>query len=98
MMAGILPMLSKVGRQINRKCCHILLRATVVFLLVAASISSYFAASRNANQYSSYNDFDVRKVSSSYKGSYFWSRKSRLDNHLTSPLLNGSGNIGISLK
>ena len=62
MVAGIVPILSERDWRTNRLCCYILIRATIVFLLVAASIGCYFAASRTSNQYGTYNDFNVDNV------------------------------------
>ena len=59
MMAWIVPRFSKEDLRNNRLCFYMLLRATVVSLLVTASIGSYFIGSRYLNQHSSYDDFNV---------------------------------------
>ena len=75
LMAGIVPMLNKKDWHINKKCCFILFRATVVFLLVATSIGCYFAASRNSIQHGNLNDFDVVVVTGSPDfGKLAWSK------------------------
>ena len=56
MMAWIFPKSTKNDLLNNRLCFYILLRATVLFLLVAASIGCYYFGSRYATQHGNLND------------------------------------------
>ena len=56
MMAWIFPKFTKNDLRNNRLCFYILLRATVMFLLVASSIGCYYFGSRYATQHGNLND------------------------------------------
>ena len=56
MMAWIVPRFTKKDLGNNRQCFYVLLRATVMFVLVAASIGCYYFGSRYATQHGNLND------------------------------------------
>ena len=62
MKAGIIPILNKNVWRTNRKCCHLFLSTTVVFLLIVVSLGCYYAASRNSNQQGDFKDFEIANV------------------------------------
>ena len=59
MMAWIVPRFTKKDLGNNRQCFYVLLRATAMFVLVAASIACYYFGSRYATQHGKLNDIPL---------------------------------------
>ena len=81
MMAWIVPRFTKKDLGNNRQCFYVLLRATAMFVLVAASIACYYFGSRYATQHGKLNDIPlaVYVTNSPFLGNIFsYSPKSKL--------------------